>query len=223
MEAESKTENNQNQTDLKSKLLNHYQEYVLLKGEEPPSVFAFCKEVGIDESEFYQYYNDFGQLAGAFWTETFNTVKSALNKDPEFNNFSVREKLLSFYYGFFEKLKKNRSYALLSFKESTSILNREHRHLKAIKSEFKAWARELVSEGVNNDEIASRTKISDTYDNLFWLQCLFLINFWIKDDSTGFDKTDAAIEKSVNFGFDIIERNALDSALDFGKFLFQNR
>jgi hypothetical protein len=37
-----------------------------------------------------------------------------------------------------------------------------------------------------------------------------------------FEKTDAAIEKSVNLAFDLIGKGILDNALDFGKFLYQN-
>lgn len=204
-------------------IVEKYQEYILLNGNEPPSIYSFCKEIEIEEAEFYDHFNDFNQIAAAFWVEGFSSVKDAMMADPEFNNFSVREKLLSFYYGYFENMKRNRSYALASFKGITNLINREPNQLKSLKEEYKAWAKELISEGIGSEEIAGRSKISDNYDNVFWLQFMFLLHFWMKDDSKGFEKTDAAIEKSVNFGFDLIEKNALDSALDFGKFLFQNR
>lgn len=221
MEAEVNTD--ETQINLEDLIVQHYQNYILEKGEEPPSIYAFCKDLDIEEGQFYDYFNDFHQLAGVFWLHTFKEVKERMTADAEFSNFSVREKLLSFYYGFFEMLKKKRSYALLNFSESKSILNHEPRNLKSLKMEYKDWAKDMVAEGIGNGEIAGRLKISDTYDNILWLQLLFLINFWIKDDSRGFEKTDVAIEKSVHFSFDLIEKNALDSAIDFGKFLFQNR
>ena len=221
METETTTTNKKE--NVAQMIVEKYQEYILLNGHEPPSIYAFCKDIGIEEGDFYDHFNDFNQLASAFWLDSFYSVKDAMTSDSEFASFSVREKLLSFYYGYFEKLKKNRSYALLSFKGITSILNREAQQLNPLKKEYKSWASELVAEGIGSNEIAGRSKISETYDNLFWLQFLFLLNFWMKDDSRGFEKTDAAIEKSVHFGFDLIEKNALDSAIDFGKFLFQNR
>lgn len=223
MESENSAIEMEEKQTPKQRIVKAYKEFVLLNGHEPPSIFSFCKDLDIEEAEFYDHFNDFSQVAGSFWSETFIEIKKMLTNDTEFDSFSVREKLLSFYYAFFEELKKNRSYALLSFKDSTSLLKKEARHLSSLIKEFKEWSKELVSEGINNDEIASRIKISDTYDNLFWVQYLFLINFWIKDTSKGFEKTDIAIEKSVHFSFDLIERNALDSAIDFGKFLFQNR
>jgi hypothetical protein len=43
------------------------------------------------------------------------------------------------------------------------------------------------------------------------------------DTSNAFEKTDAAIEKSVNLAMDLMGKSPLDAALDFGKFLFQNK
>ena len=43
----------------------------------------------------------------------------------------------------------------------------------------------------------------------------------MSDNSPGFEKTDVAIEKSVNAIFDIFETTPLESIIDFGKFLFK--
>jgi hypothetical protein len=51
----------------------------------------------------------------------------------------------------------------------------------------------------------------------------FLLIFWKDDTSAGFEKTDAAIEKSVNLAFDLIGKGAVDSIFDFAKFLYQTK
>ena len=56
-----------------------------------------------------------------------------------------------------------------------------------------------------------------------WIQFLFLMRFWMKDDSAGFDKTDVAIEKSVNTVFDVLDNTPLDSIIDLGKFLWKEQ
>ena len=43
------------------------------------------------------------------------------------------------------------------------------------------------------------------------------------DNSAGFEKTDMAIEKSVNTVFDVFDNTPLDSIIDLGKFLWQNK
>ena len=54
-----------------------------------------------------------------------------------------------------------------------------------------------------------------------WLQFMFLLNFWRLDDSASFEKTDVAIEKSVNTIFDVFDNTPLENILDFGKFLYK--
>ncbi|MFN9518224.1 MAG: TetR/AcrR family transcriptional regulator, partial [Bacteroidota bacterium] len=56
-----------------------------------------------------------------------------------------------------------------------------------------------------------------------WANLLFVMGFWLKDSSNAFEKTDEAIERSVNLAFDLMGRSPLDSMIEFGKFLFQNR
>ncbi|HEY9116898.1 MAG TPA: TetR family transcriptional regulator C-terminal domain-containing protein, partial [Roseivirga sp.] len=92
-----------------------------------------------------------------------------------------------------------------------------------VKKGFKSWVAELLLEGEETEEIENRPLIGKRYDEALWLQFLFVVGFWVKDDTKGFEKTDAAIEKSVNLAFDLMGRGPLDAMLDFGKFLFQNR
>jgi hypothetical protein len=40
------------------------------------------------------------------------------------------------------------------------------------------------------------------------------------DESRDFEDTDAAIEKGVNLGFDLMKENTLDKAFDLAKFLW---
>ncbi len=218
----SKTTRTKKKVDLRQKIMEQYQEYRLLNGHDPASVFAFCKQLEITEAEFYKHFNNFSQVSTAFWTDLFQNNIQRLESTAEYEEFSVREKLLSFYYSFFENLKNHRSYAMLTLKSQGFSLKREGNDLGLLKKHYKQWAKQLITEGKMKEEIAGRSKLSDNYDSLFWYQFMFLLDFWRKDGSTDFERTDEAIEKVVNLSFDLIEKNALDSAFDFGKFIFQN-
>lgn len=52
---------------------------------------------------------------------------------------------------------------------------------------------------------------------------MFVVDYWIKDTSSGFEQTDAAIEKAVNLSFELLSESTLDRALDFVKFLWQSK
>lgn len=222
---ESNTENQTieaPETNLKSQIVKEYHKHVLMHGEEPASVFAFCEKLKIKEAEFYFHFNSFDQVAEAVWHSIFEEVISKLEENREYAELSSREKLLTFYYDFFESMKQYRSYALITLEDALSSMGRTPTGLGLLKQDFKNWVNELIADGMYKQEVASRSKLSDSYDSLFWFQFLFLLNFWKRDKSKGFEKTDAAIEKSVHLSFDLISKNVLDSAFDFGKFLFQN-
>ncbi len=220
MTVQEETEKKQ---DLKSRIIAEYQEYLLVNGTNPASVYAFCKHLEINEAEFYQYFSDFDQIAAHFWTHLFQSSLKRLEQTEEWPDFTTRERLLSFYFSFFEALKSHRSYATLILAQVNIAKPKGAQELSEFKKDFKNWSKEILAEGQQKEEIAGRSKLNDIYDDLFWIQCLFLLDFWRKDRSIGFESTDEAIEKSVNLAFDLIEKNALDSAFDFGKFIFQNR
>jgi hypothetical protein len=56
-----------------------------------------------------------------------------------------------------------------------------------------------------------------------WIQFLMAMKFWLEDTSSGFEKTDIFIEKSVNTSFDVLNVAPLKSVIDFGKFLFKEK
>jgi hypothetical protein len=94
---------------------------------------------------------------------------------------------------------------------------------KEFKEKFKDFAGDIIMEGKETQEIASRPFITEKYDEALWLQVAFVFRYWLDDRSPRFEKTDAAIEKAVNLAFDLMGKSALDTFLDFAKFLYQNK
>ena len=61
--------------------------------------------------------------------------------------------------------------------------------------------------------------LEDNYGRIFLRQLQFILLFFVRDESANFERTDAAVEKAVTLSFDLVGRNTLDSAFDFGRFL----
>jgi AcrR family transcriptional regulator len=204
-----------------AKIEEGYREFLLTEGKTPQSVFSFCKSMGMKENEFYEYFASFEAIESGIWKRYADDVKSRLMKDADYVKFSAREKILSFYYSLVEVLKADRSFVLYLLKtwKNPAI---QPAYLKGFHASFEAWANGVVAEGKNSGEIAKRPFLDERYHHLLWLHLLFILQFWSHDDSANFDKTDAAIEKSVNLAFDLIGKGILDNAIDFGKFLYQN-
>lgn len=204
------------------KIKEAYVNYVLEHGTKPPSIFKFVKELKIKEEVFYDSFNSFENVEKQLWLDLFQETVQRLHSDSVFEEYSVREKLLAFFYTWIEVLKTQRSYILETVPRSQKP-DLKPAYLMYVREAFKEFVNDLLLEAKETEEVKTRPYISDRYEDAIWVQFLFLTNFWIKDESRAFEKTDAAIEKSVNLAFDLMGSGPLDTMLDFGKFLFQNR
>jgi len=194
-----------------------------LEGERfPASVFKFCKENTIDEADFYALFGSMESLQKEIWVFFFEETKTLLEKDAAYTGYGNRERMLSFYFTFFELLGLNRSYVLFALGQTAEPMQ-QLGQLKGLRRSIKIFSRELI-EDANIEKNLKITKHNpDIFSEGAWLQLAFLLRFWIQDDSPGFEKTDVAIEKSVNTIFDIFDNTPLERVLDFGKFLFKER
>ena len=201
-------------------IITKYMDYVLEKENEPKTVYKFCKEHNIPEEDFYKFFSSIPSIKKGIWKAFFTNTTTLISKNKEYKEFTNRDKLLTFFYTFFEMLTLNRSYVLFTLTQSGNQL-KNLEQLKGLREHFKEFAKDLIKDG--NERKTS--KITQHNPSIFsegaWLQLLFLLRFWMKDESKGFEKTDLAIEKSVNTVFDLFDNTPLENIVDFGKFLYK--
>jgi len=207
----------------KTAILNKYKEHVLTHDAEPRSVFTFAQELGISESAFYEHYSSFEAIQASVWEQFIDDTIAGIKKDQPYQEYSNRERLLAFYYTLIERLKQDRSFVKYTVEGKLKRPELHPAFLKSFKTQFLAYAESLIGEAYDDQEIVKRPLISNGYKDGMWLQLIFIVGFWLKDDSEAFEKTDAAIEKSVNLSFELMGSGPLDLMIDFGKFLFQNK
>ncbi len=204
-------------------ILEEFVSYVLEHGSAPKSVFKFAKDLKMKEEEFYRYFTSFKAIKSAIWLSIHESTLAGIEAQEVFKEYSAREKFLSFLFTWIEELKKNRSYLLSLYSDKTKSLKALTEDTKEFKEKFKDFAADIILEGKETQEIASRPFITEKYDEALWLQLAFVFRYWLDDRSPRFEKTDAAIEKSVNLAFDLMGKSALDSFLDFAKFIYHNK
>jgi hypothetical protein len=195
-----------------------YMDYVLTHGKRPKTVYAFAKELGIDEKEFYRHYSSFHHLEASIWADTFRATVARIQQDPVYADYSAREKVLTLYYAFLEMLKGSRSFAVFTLKASSWFGDAQV--LGELHKEFEVYIKGVINDGIYSGEVSDRPFLTDRYAGFLWWQMQYLLRFWAKDTSQEFERTDAAIEKAVNLSFDLLGKNVVDSAFDFAKFNF---
>ena len=203
-------------------IITLYMNYVLEHEVMPKSIFKFCKSNDLEEAVFYEYFGSFDGLQKAIWSKFYTNTESLMLKNEAFDAFSNKEKMLTFFYSFFELLTLNRSYVLFAL-ESNRGMMQNMAQLKGLRTLIKGFATRLINDG-NAEKKMKITRHNPTvFSEGAWVQFMFLLKFWMDDESPAFEKTDMAIEKSVNTVFDLFDNTPLDNIIDFGKFLFKER
>lgn len=203
-------------------IISFYMDYVLEHGEQPKSVYLFSKVNNFEESKFYEFFSSFETLEKHVFRVFFDNTLQVLHKSEDYQSFDARNKLLSFYFTFFENLTANRSYvvyALEKHKNSMKGLSA----LSELKKGFTAYIDMLDIETLDIKEERIDKLQRRALRESAWLQLLLTMKFWLDDTSASFEKTDIFIEKSVNTSFDVLNIAPLKSVIDFGKFIFKEK
>jgi hypothetical protein len=206
----------------KNDIISWYMEYVLEHAKQPNSVLSFAKANNFEEALFYQHFGSFDAIESGILKAFFENTHNVLEKSEEYESFDSRNKLLTFYFTFFENLTANRSYVVYALDKKKHQL-KSFKALYELKKAFTSYIEGLDIESIdfkekNLDKIQSKG-IQETA----WVQLLVTMKFWLEDTSSSFEKTDIFIEKSIKASFDLIDTAPLKSIIDFGKFIFKER
>lgn len=206
----------------KQQLYEAYTNHVLEQEQFPKSVYAFCKANEISEADFYAHFGSLEALRDSIWTAFYDNSEQLLQKNKDFEAASRKDKLLSFYYTFFEVLLLNRSYILFVLDKTVKPLEKMEQ-LRGLRQKFKAFATELIEDGNAEKNSRLTQHPPQLFSEAAWVQLMFLLKFWLEDRSAGFEKTDMAIEKSVQTAFDVFDNTPLNALVDFGKFIWKEK
>lgn len=203
------------------KLFEKYISFIAESKKRPSSIHSFMEELKLKEGTFYKYFSSFDQLEKDFWNLIFERTLKKIQSEEVYLSYSINEKLLTFYYSWIEELKNYRE--LVSFiMDEEKVYELYPTGFDLFKQNFEFFSAQLVEEGIATGEIADRLYITDKYKYALWYQPVTIIKFWVKDKSKDFEDTDALIEKTVNFSFDLMRSNGLDSFFDLAKFHIQH-
>lgn len=205
------------------KIFELYGDYILNHGERPKNIYRFAKDNEFDEKDFYDYFSSFGQVEKSMLVSLFDKSVEIATEVNSSDEITSKEKLLNVYFIFFENMTMNRSFALM-------ILGQGKLHSAKILSHLKETHRQFIKTLDFNDwEIIQKAKDDvknfheKAREEALWIHLLSAIEFWKKDTSPAFEKTDIFIEKTIDTGFELMDNEPLRKVIDLGKFLFKEK
>ncbi len=204
------------------KIIELYMNDVLLLSEPHSSVYAFAKRHDFEESEFYQHFSSFENIEKFIFASFCDQAIILLEQSKEYIDFNEKQKLLSFYYTFFEILSANRSYVVTFLQKHRSKL-KSLKSLSRLKESYLSFVDGLDLEKIDFKKERFNSIQDKGFKEAAWVQLLVVLEFWLNDESKGFEKTDIFIEKSIRATFDLISIAPIKSVVDLVKFVWKEK
>lgn len=205
------------------KIFELYGDYILNHGERPKNIYRFAKDNEFEEKDFYDYFSSFEQIEKLMLVNLFDKSVKLASEVNSSEEITSKEKLLNVYFIFFENMTMNRSLVLM-------ILGNEKLHSAKISNHLKETHRDFIRTMDFNDwELIKKAKEDvknfheKAREEALWLHLVSAIEFWKKDTSPSFEKTDIFIEKTIDTGFELMDNEPLRKVVDLGKFLFKEK
>ncbi len=203
-------------------IISFFMNFVTQNGHHPSSVEEFCSLHNITKSIFLTHFSSFKSVEKEIFSLFLYNTLHALEQDEGYTNFDTKNKVLSFYYTFFENLAANRDYVLQALKGDENGLQ-SLKKLNKLKKKYMAYIANLDIERIDLGQQAIENLQVKTLQQSAWIQLLIILKFWLEDTSESFDKTDMFIEKSINTTFQLIDTKLLKSVIDLGKFILKEK
>ncbi|WP_035361956.1 TetR family transcriptional regulator C-terminal domain-containing protein [Dyadobacter alkalitolerans] len=204
------------------KIIELYMHDCLEQNKKPESVYLFCKRHGIVEKEFYKHFSSIEAIEKSVFVSFHRLAVNLMNQSGDMPSLGFRDKLLTYYFTYFEILTANRSYVVFDLKSEKNRLAGLMK-LKDFRSQFKSFVNEISEGYLKSKSERIRKAQQDALEEGAWIQFMVTLKFWLDDESIGFEKTDLFIEKSIRATFDLIDITPLESVIDFGKFLIKEK
>ncbi len=161
-------------------LMSLYMEYVTQLRGDQFSVEDFSTYAKIEEEYFRGYFTTLLSIEQDIWSFILNDAIDTITQDPQYITFGQDEKLLSFFYTFFESLTLNKEYFLAHLNIRNSF-NEKREVAKGMKALFNNYIDATIGSnaisGLGIDQVDFVNDIVQRGQKEgFWIQLLFLID-----------------------------------------------
>lgn len=202
--------------ETRDRIIDACMEQIRQRGRPPGSVARLCRKLGIEERAFFSEFPSMPAVEGAFWAGTIDRTLARVTNESPWVEFNARQQFLTFLFAYLEDALGFRSLLLSRFSELRPY--DQPAWLHTFRERFDRFAHEVLDRGLETGEIARRGNFSSFYPQGLYLHFRSVIAFSLQDDSQGFERTDAFVEKTVRLAFDVVAPQAFDSALDLARF-----
>lgn len=181
--------------------------------EDKFTIPNLTRETGKTASEIYTLFPNKNSILKFYYPALVIRYRAMISEIDGFDSYSISEKLSNFMFTLFDMMDERREFVKDTFEK--------YGWKCTSKSEFHHKIRSLFKEFFTTDgNIATSAGffIGDWFYASLKTQFLFLIKFWLEDDSDGLERTFALTDKITGFIEELVYSKLADKGFDLAKY-----
>ena len=132
-------------------IIKAYMTWLDTRDSAPRWVYSFVENTEIEKDQFYDFFTDLNELENEIWLKVLQDTLAVLDNDPSYQSFTLRERLLAFYYTLLEVMNDHRQ-ALSVILSRPKLPGVSPSYLKTARVQFEAFITQLIHEGVQSGD-----------------------------------------------------------------------
>ena len=181
--------------------------------EDKFTIPNLTSKTGKTASEIYSLFPNKNAILKFYYPSLIVRYQAMISEIDDFDSYSISEKLSNFAFTLFDMMDERREFVEDTFDKYVWTCSSKSEFQKLIKSLFKDF---FTSDG----KIATSAGffMGDLFYSSLKTQFLFLIKFWLDDNSEGRERTFALTDKITGFIEELVYSKIVDKGFDLAKY-----
>lgn len=181
--------------------------------EDKFSIPNLINKTGKSASEIYTIFPNKHSILKFYYPSLVIRYRAMISEIDDFDSYTISEKLSNFAFTLFDMMDDRRGFVEDTFEKFEWSCTSKSEFQQEIKSLFKDF---FTTDG--NIATSAGFLIGDLFYASLKMQFLYLIKFWLEDDSDGRERTFALTDKITGFIEELVYSKIVDKGFDLAKY-----
>lgn len=204
--------------EIRRDLLKAAVEIMTKKGFSRATMREISEKAGYGTATIYNYFPNKEKILFGYFEEKQHDVTEILGSIPEFDDFSLKEKMQAQLESLLDLYLHDREFVQIAYKIIFNSPVKGLTELKSVRDKVISQLKEFVSSAVEKEEIPDLT-LGDFILNLYWDYTGLVVLYWLHDDSEGFTNTSRFIDMSLDITVTVLSSGIIPRVFDMLGFL----
>lgn len=189
--------------------------YVEQNGEFTLNQIA--KELKIDVAEIFNYFPNKKAILEFYYTSLVIRYKLMIEEIEDFESYMLSEKLSNFIFASFDMMEEKQEFVEATFNKMIRYSYAKTEYSKRVEALLESFFREDT--GIS---ASSTLVMNGLFFQLMRAKYLYLVSYWIRDESKGKERTMELTDKLTAFIQEVMYNSVADKGFDLMKLWISN-